>query len=77
MYYITSLVVYIYYKCTIWLQYKDSFKQIPLGTTIPLMQQIKDLIVKLSYRGQRLDKLAVNDLTRVPSLIHKKSAQLF
>lgn len=26
MYYIISLVVYIYYKCTIWLQYKDSFK---------------------------------------------------
>lgn len=30
MYYIISLVVYIYYKCTIWLQYKDSFKY-PFG----------------------------------------------
>lgn len=73
-YYITSLVVYIYYKCTIWLQYKDSFKQIPLGT-IWLTQQIKDIIVKLFYQGQRLDTLAVNVSTWwVPSLIRNKSA---
>lgn len=74
-YYIISLVVYIYYKCTIRLQYKDSFKWIPFGTTIWLIQQIKDIIVKLFYQGQRLDKLAVNVLTWwVPPLIHNKSA---
>lgn len=71
-YYIISLVVYIYYKCTIWLQYE----QIPLGTTTArLIQQIKDIIVNLIDRGQRLDTLAVNLLTWcVPSLIRNKSA---
>lgn len=76
MYYTVFLVVYIYYKCTIWLQYKDSFKQIPLGTTIWLIQQqIKDITVKLFYQGQRLAMLAVNVLTWwVPSLIRNQSA---
>lgn len=73
MYYNIFLVVYIYYKCTNWLQYKDSFKQIPFGTTIWIIEQIRDILVKLLYQGQR--QRPVNILTWwVPSLIRNKSA---
>lgn len=73
VYYIIFLVVYIYYKCTIWLQYKDPFKQIPLGTTIWIIEQIKDINVKLLYQGQR--QRPVNILTWwFSSLICHKSA---
>lgn len=70
MNYITSLVVYIYCKCTIWLQYKDSFKLIPLGTHT--WQQIRDDCETILSRT----KLLVNLLTLwVPSMICNKSAK--
>lgn len=52
MYDIISLVVYIYYKCTIWLQYKDSFRPIPLGITIWIIEQIETIVSMAKTKGQ-------------------------